>query len=703
MSEQDPSSDRLALVALGLAMAASATLLLILGGDLRFWSDELTWLTHGDDFAPGTLLTPYNSHLIGIPYVLYELGPRVFGLDYLPFRVAAALGALAVALAVFALARRRVGAPLALAPALVLLFFGAASEVVATPLGIPFSFSIALGLAAFLAVERGTPRTDALAGVLLVCSILSHTFGTIFALGIVVFLIASRAPRVRLLVPTIPLALWGGWYVWAQQFDQGITEASNIAGAPAFVVETAATSLAAIAGVSRHVEGLQSDLVAAIFIPAILALAVLLVLHVRRAGASPWLLAYGATAVVFWFGIAMSESDARQPTTARYLYFGAIMLMLIGVELARGWRPSRRAVWTVAAVASLCVAFNVVRLFLGTEDLTREADEVGAQLAALEVAGDLVPEDFQPGDGIIARAGPLRDLVAEYGSLGMAPAELAEQPEDIRASADFVLVRSLGVLALSSPVAGRDCRSVADPSLFELPPGTSVVAPSAGGQLRLGRFADRPTVVAGLLVPGRASIVALPAGEAGEGWIAAAPGPIEVCRPGTRPPAADEFPRRATGRADRLHLVARRPGRLPVRVALPRLEVGAGGAGGVAAGRGREAGDRGRDRRAGLDADRDLGRRAAPRWPSPRERMTEPQRAIYGEASGRLRRAARQAGGLRGPAPRSPAKVVMALSDRSPSERYLVGRGARTLTLLRPLVPDAINDRISHGVVTGGS
>ena len=43
-------------------MAVSAITLLVLSRDLAFWSDELDWLTFGDDFAPETLLTPHNSH-----------------------------------------------------------------------------------------------------------------------------------------------------------------------------------------------------------------------------------------------------------------------------------------------------------------------------------------------------------------------------------------------------------------------------------------------------------------------------------------------------------------------------------------------------------------------------------------------------------------------------------------------------------------
>jgi len=85
-----------------------------------------------------------------------------------------------------------------------------------------------------------------------------------------------------------------------------------------------------------------------------------------------------------------------------------------------------------------------------------------------------------------------------------------------------------------------------------------------------------------------------------------------------------------------------------------------------------------------------------------RERMTEPQRAIYGDALAGFDEQLGKQEDSEDPAEVA-GKIFAALTDRSPSERYLVGRGVRTLTLLRPLVPDSIFDRISHRVVTGGS
>src|SRR5215213_4289348 len=117
-------AERFARIALVSAMVISAALIIGLGRDLWFWADELDWLVNFNNFEPRSLLTPHASHLIALPRVIYELLPRIFGVDYVPFRILAVLCVWAIAVLVFHLVRRRVGPVLALLPAVLLLFFG---------------------------------------------------------------------------------------------------------------------------------------------------------------------------------------------------------------------------------------------------------------------------------------------------------------------------------------------------------------------------------------------------------------------------------------------------------------------------------------------------------------------------------------------------------------------------------------------------
>ena len=240
--------ERLARTGLVVAMALSALTILLLGRHLTFWSDELDWLTFGNDFDPRNLLTPHGSHLMATNRVIYEGLPRIFGTDYLPFRIVGVACLQACAVLVFVLVKRRMGALVALAPAVVLLFFGSAQEMTLSPLGIPFTLSIAFGLAAFLAVERGDLRGDVAAIVLLTLAGLSHTFGTIIAVGVAVYLLVEPGSRRRIWVAAVPIALWIAWWLWARQFHQSIAAGSGVLGAPLFILKAAG---AAIEGMLR--------------------------------------------------------------------------------------------------------------------------------------------------------------------------------------------------------------------------------------------------------------------------------------------------------------------------------------------------------------------------------------------------------------------------------------------------------------------
>ncbi len=85
-----------------------------------------------------------------------------------------------------------------------------------------------------------------------------------------------------------------------------------------------------------------------------------------------------------------------------------------------------------------------------------------------------------------------------------------------------------------------------------------------------------------------------------------------------------------------------------------------------------------------------------------RARMTDEQRSLYGEALAGFDDQLASQEDSEEPA-KVAEKVVEALTSSSPSERYLVGQGARTLTLLKPLVPDSLFDRLSQRLASGGS
>ena len=84
-----------------------------------------------------------------------------------------------------------------------------------------------------------------------------------------------------------------------------------------------------------------------------------------------------------------------------------------------------------------------------------------------------------------------------------------------------------------------------------------------------------------------------------------------------------------------------------------------------------------------------------------RERMTAEQRELYGDALESFHEKLASQEDSEDPS-KVAEKVVEALTARSPSERYPVGRGARAVTLLQGIVPDAVLDRVKQRVLAGG-
>jgi hypothetical protein len=533
-------------------MVLAAITILVLARNLSFWSDEFEWLTFQNDFGLRGLITPHGSHLMATNRVIYEELPRLFGTSYLPFRLLAGVLLFACSALLFVLVRRRMGPVVALFPAIVLLFFGSAQDIVLSPLGIPFTLSIALGLAALAAAERGDRRGDLLTFVLISLAILSHTFGTIVAIGIGVHLLLEPERRRQIWVVAVPVALWVAWWLWARQFDQSVIATEDLLAVPLRMVDAAGAAIEGAVGIppefgnrSEALEtgfGLLFDLVA---IGAAAALAV----RLRRGGGS-WLWAYTAIALIFWAGIALADPEERDPATPRYLFFGGIMVVLILAEAFRGRTVPRRAVpWLLALFAASLVG-NFVQLVYAVPGIEDEIAEVRSQIAVLELDRDAIEPDVRikglgppAAQSLGASAGELAQFSDDVGPLGFSLDELRDQSEELRLGADFALIRALGVAAVAVPEQGGpkpgECTTFSPgedgSTVFPLGFGANLIempedSGDPGAVLLMGRFADVASVPVGLLAESEEVAVLLPAdGAEADPWFGSASGVVRVC------------------------------------------------------------------------------------------------------------------------------------------------------------------------------
>jgi hypothetical protein len=536
-------SDRACWLVLGVAMALSAALRLRLTRGTTLYFDEVSFFVSNRGFDPHVLLSPHNGSLVLVPRLIYASVFKLFGADYLVFRILEVAGVLSVAGLFFAVAKRRVGAPAALALSVALLFLGSAWFVTLTPLGIQHAYSLAAGLGAILAVERGDRRGDLVTCALLVISVAGFSIGLAFLAGIAVSVLLRDDRRSRLWVFLVPLTLYAVWLVTAPQGTElggvGRLHLSNALLIPVGIADAAATVSAALLGLSYQFSTGPSDIDSS-WGPVVAALAaVALVLRLRRGNIPVSLWTSLAIAIAFWVSTALVTGLGRSPITSRYVYAGAVALLLVATDAARGIRPSPAALLAIYAAGAISVATNLAQLRDGGHLARTDGAHLRAQLTALELARDRVDPGYVPQADPLHllgfRAGPLLAASDRNGSFAFSLPGLRGQPEDGREVADSTLAGALDlrVSSATTPPAGRGCRRHGRSEATDIilrPPG-ALLRSDVPQRVTLRRFAVIPTAKVGSLSPGQSAVVRIPADRAAAPWHAwlTPARPVTVC------------------------------------------------------------------------------------------------------------------------------------------------------------------------------
>jgi hypothetical protein len=425
------SSGPLALWALGATMALSAAVLLYAGRRLGFFYDEWSFVIGRYQSGVSTFLDPHNEHLSLIPVAVYKVLFATVGLHpYWVYRAVLVAVHLSIAGLLFALARRRIGDAPAVVVTVLVLFLGKAWEDLLWPFQIGYLASIAGGLGSLLALERGDRSGDVVAGALLGVALASSSLGIPLAAGIAAEIAWTRRWR-RLGVVVVPLALYGLWYLGYGVSD---LKADNIIPAADFALDAAAGAMGALAG-----QGLEWGR------PLLVGALALLGLHLAsRRVVTARLVGVLVAAASFWWLTGVARNGVAAPDAPRYLYPGAVLIVLAGCELARGAVPAPRQLGVMAAIAALAVALGASDLRAGARMLRSTSDIVRAELGAVDLLGS---GRIDPAYQIDAKLAPqltarsyLAAEAAIGGTAGYTPAQLPSAGGDARGQADRVLI-----------------------------------------------------------------------------------------------------------------------------------------------------------------------------------------------------------------------------------------------------------------------
>jgi hypothetical protein len=206
-------------IGLLLALAAALPLLLWWGRDQWFYLDEWEFLVNRRAGDISSLFEPHNGHWVTVPFVLYRINYRLFGLDsYLPYQLPLVVLHLGV-VALCWLTMRRLGVRPIIATATVLpfVFFGAGATNIFFAFQITLTGSLFCGLAHLLLADHDGPvdRRDVLGLAFGVVAVMCSAVGIPLAVGVTVAVFLRRGWRPAAL-HSVPVAVvYLAWYAAA--------------------------------------------------------------------------------------------------------------------------------------------------------------------------------------------------------------------------------------------------------------------------------------------------------------------------------------------------------------------------------------------------------------------------------------------------------------------------------------------------------
>lgn len=540
---------------LGAALLAAAVMLTLAQWDVTYFQDTWAFLLDRQDSSADSFFVPHNEHLVAVPIAITKLLLAVFGMtSNTPEQVAMALTVFAAAILFFVYVRRRLGPWPALLATTLLLFLGSAWPILIWPFENEFTIPVVFGLAMLLLLDREDGRGDACACAALTLAILSGSLGLSFVVAAAVDVFLKREERGwrRAYVFAIPLLIYLGWYAgWGHEAEKHLT-LHNVLASPLYVMEGFASSLDSLAGLTTipvNTPG-QNDWGRPLLVVVI---ALVAFQQWRRPGFSRGFWVVAAAAVSYWLLAAFNFIPGREASATRYVYAGAVFVLLMAAELLRGVRWSRRGLTLAAVVVALAILPNLAKMQEGSNWEREQSVFTRADLAALEIARRTIDPEFVLGPYEVAgtaslelvEAGKYFEAIDRWGSPAYSLLELQQAPPIARHYADIVLSKALPLSIAAEPGgfaaggAGKHCvvqpkGTRREPGEVKLRPGLTriEVPPGPEVSLRLRRFAsgEFPVVFNG--AEGNATVLLrIPSDEAPQPWyLSAEPGrPIRVC------------------------------------------------------------------------------------------------------------------------------------------------------------------------------
>jgi hypothetical protein len=424
------------------------------------WLDEWTWLLNRRGSALSTYLASHDGHFSAVPVVIYKVLFATAGLRHSwPYRGLMIGEHVVTCVLLFAYARRRVGALLALVATTVILLFGPGWEDLLWSFQITWNTSLLAGVAALLALDRRDLPGDLAACLLLIVSLASSGIGVPIVIGAALEVVLARrgAPR-QWWVAWAPVALY---VLWALDYQHTVITRHAFEAAPNFIATGLSATFGGLAGLggNTQIDGRGTLLT---WGPVLLVAAVAFAgwRLARLRGVTPRILSLATMLLAFWVITAIARDVLPNPYSSRYLYVSALFVVLLAVELGSETTPPWWLQATIGVVAAVAIISNVGAL----QSAGRTMRDIGlttrADLTAAEIGRRVMPRDYFLHEipGVPFALVPATAYFAaerDVGTPAVTPARLLTFPEAARETADKELIAIHGVSLRPAPAAVR--------------------------------------------------------------------------------------------------------------------------------------------------------------------------------------------------------------------------------------------------------
>jgi hypothetical protein len=340
------------------------------------------------------------------------------------------------------------------------------------------------------------------------------------------------------------VAIYAAWWVWALRFHEGLVHLGNLLIVPGFIASSLAAVTAAVTGVGLDLGPGPVSLALTpswgYVIAPIAGVAFAVRLVRGRIPRFVWIAL--AVLLAYWLELALGFApEGRTPLESRYLFPGAVLVLLVAAAALEGVRIPRPATVAIFAVGAVGVLTNRKQLDNAEQFFRDDAPRARTTLGAIEVSHGAVLPNYRPGAQpqlagsvpahLPVQAGPYLQAVDRFGSYAFSAPELLQQDPALREDADRVLASAERLsLRPAGDALARRCVEVPVGTVRELPPGEFRLEAREPTEVRLGRFAPGYPVHLGELSPRQPVMLSIPHDADARPWrVAVDGGTTRVC------------------------------------------------------------------------------------------------------------------------------------------------------------------------------